>query len=90
MRSFFFVALAAAAIAIGCGPVAGGGDDATGFACSTTGGTVVFDSDNCRERIASSTCRDGGPETRTNADGGNARLCCAYEGCYKDPFPEYH
>src|SRR5690349_20284813 len=68
----------------------GGGfdEDATGFTCSSAG-TVTFDSDGCKSRLSSSQCKDGGVEVR--GDGGaSSLLCCVYEHCYKDPFPELH
>jgi hypothetical protein len=82
------VLTAAATFAFACSNAGDPGfdEDATGFACSNT--VVSFDSDGCNSRIASSKCKDGGFEVRDA--GTTTQLCCTWQHCFNDPFPEYH
>ncbi len=82
MRLFLASALLVSALLIGCT----GNDDHTGFACS--GATVSFSSDGCQTRITNSKCTGGRSEVRDA--GTTTQLCCVFEHCATDPFPEFH
>lgn len=69
--------LSIAVLACGCA------DTSSGFTCPPTS----FSSDDCRARLASSKCLDGGVTSSATADGGT-QLCCNWYECTKDPYPE--
>lgn len=62
-------------------------DTHSGFSCNSPS-SPSFSSDDCRQRLQSSQCQDGGVETRGSVDAGTQQLCCVYEECTKEPFPE--
>jgi hypothetical protein len=55
----------------------------SGFFCPMTG----FSGTDCTQRISTSTCQDGGVVGRPLIDGGT-QLCCAWDNCSSDPYPE--
>jgi hypothetical protein len=59
-------------------------EDHSGFYCPP----MNFSSDDCRDRIRTAGCLDGGVTSSGGADGGSPTFCCNWQSCTKNPYPE--
>lgn len=71
------------ALVLAASTLLGCSEDHTGFYCP-----MNFSSDDCRDRIRNASCLDGGVTSSGGADGGTPTLCCNWQSCTKNPYPE--